>query len=133
MKRKRVAIIGAGLSGVALAAQLAQRGRTAPDVVLIERGKRFGPGLAYSTRNKSHLLNVRAANMGAKAEAPDDFANWLKAKGRDAPASFAARALYGDYVQDLLRKAEAGAPFGPSTKRVNDEAIACRANGEGWS
>ena len=128
--RRRVAIIGAGLSGVALAVRLAQRGSEAPDITLIERGRRFGPGLAYSTQNEAHLLNVRAANMGARADAPDDFANWLKARGEDAPAAFAPRARYGDYVQDLLRHIEGGKQS--DLRRVRDEAVACRPDGEGW-
>lgn len=129
MKRKRVAIIGAGFSGVALAAHLARRPQ-APDVVLIERGGRFGPGLAYSTQNDAHLLNVRAANMGGLADAPDDFAKWLKGNG--GAHSFAPRAYYGLYVEELLRRAERNGRFGAGLKRVSGEAVACRANGAGW-
>jgi uncharacterized NAD(P)/FAD-binding protein YdhS len=132
MKRKRVAIIGAGFSGVALATHLVRRKRQAPDVVLIERGKRFGPGLAYSTKHDTHLLNVRAANMGANADAPDDFARWLQRKGKPAPASFISRARYGAYVRDQLRHAETGPLFGPKLRRVRDEAIACRGDQRGW-
>ncbi len=132
MKRTRVTIIGAGFSGVALAAQLARRARQSPDVVLIERGKRFGPGLAYSTHNASHRLNVRASNMGGVADAPDDFAKWLESKGRSAPNAFAPRARYGDYVEHLLRNAGRGGLFGARLKRVRAEAVTCRRNGAGW-
>ena len=129
MKRKRVAIIGAGFSGVALAAHLARRPQ-APEVVLIERGRRFGPGLAYSTQNDAHLLNVRAANMGGMADAPDDFAKWLNGNG--GGHSFAPRAHYGRYVEDLLRRAERSGRFGEGLKRVRGEAVACRTDGPGW-
>jgi uncharacterized NAD(P)/FAD-binding protein YdhS len=40
---------------------------------------RFGVGLAYSTGNPRHLLNVRADNMSAFADEPDHFARWLAA------------------------------------------------------
>jgi uncharacterized NAD(P)/FAD-binding protein YdhS len=127
MKRRRVAIIGAGLSGAAVAANLLRRGRDAPDVVLIERGKRFGRGLAYSTTDKAHLLNVRASNMSMLADTPDHFAKWL---GGD-PTRFVPRMKYGDYIENTLRKA--GGWSGPKLMRVNDDAVACRANGDGWS
>ena len=132
MTRRRVVIIGAGLSGVALAAHLLRRPQP-PDVVLIERGKRFGPGLAYATENPAHLLNVRAANMGARADAPDDFARWLKRAGGAKPSSFAPRRLYGAYVEDTLRRAERQSWFRSRFRRMRDEAVACRpvARG-GW-
>jgi len=134
MKRARVAIIGAGFSGIALAANLMRRGQQAPDVALIERGARFGPGLAYSTRQKTHLLNVRADNMSAWADAPDDFAAWLTAKHGEAPTSFAPRLRYGEYIQHVLRNAGRRRPFGPRLERLRDEAVACREGGaRAWS
>lgn len=128
MTRKRVAIIGAGFSGVAVAAQL-MRQAPRPDVVLIERGRRFGPGLAYATSNPAHVLNVRASNMSAFADQPDDFARWLKGSG--APLKFAPRGRYGAYVEDVLRRAERAHLFG-GVKRVRSEAIACRGGADGW-
>src|SRR5690606_13118771 len=127
MRRRRVAIIGAGFSGAAVAANLMKRGAGAPDVTLIERGRRFGPGLAYGTREASHLLNVRAANMSAFPDAPQHFANWLGG----APTCFAPRAKYGDYVESIVRRAHGGW-FGPKLRRVRDEALACEQSGEGW-
>lgn len=127
MKRRRVAIIGAGLSGAAVAANLLRRGHEAPDVVLIERAKRFGPGLAYSTADQGHLLNVRASNMSLFANQADHFSKWL---GGDA-TRFAPRAKYGDYVESTLRKS--GGWFGPKLTRVRDDALAARPEGEGWS
>jgi uncharacterized NAD(P)/FAD-binding protein YdhS len=132
MKRKRVAIVGAGFSGVALAALLMRGGGRAADVLLIERGERFGPGLAYSTRHATHLLNVRASNMSALADDPDHFAQWLSARNGGPPTSFAPRRRYGAYVEDLLRKTERWRPFGSRLKRVRDEAVACRNTEEGW-
>jgi uncharacterized NAD(P)/FAD-binding protein YdhS len=129
MTRKHVIVIGAGFSGVAAAAALARR-KKAPQVTLIERA-RFGPGLAYGTRDKGHLLNVRAANMSAYSDRPDDFANWLKKKTGAAPTAFAARREYGAYLAEVLRRTERRALFGGGLKRMRGEAIACRA-GSGW-
>src|SRR3954453_11900302 len=52
-----VAIIGGGFSGTILAAQLARRGIAS---VLIDGSGRMGRGVAYSTTEPTHLLNVRA-------------------------------------------------------------------------
>jgi uncharacterized NAD(P)/FAD-binding protein YdhS len=129
MRRRRVAIIGAGFSGAAVAAHLMKRGRAAPDVVLIERGQRFGPGLAYGTQDPAHLLNVRASNLSAFADQPDHFVKWLG--GKDNAARFMPRTKYGAYIESVLRRASAGL-FGAKLKRVRDTAIACRAENGGW-
>ena len=71
-----VVIVGGGFSGAMLAARLAERGQAS---ILIERGDAFGPGVAYSTTNDAHRLNVRAGRMGAVADRPDDFIDWLAA------------------------------------------------------
>ena len=55
-----VAIVGAGFSGTTMAAQLVRRGLS---VALVEGGGRAGQGIAYSTRDPVHLLNVPAASM----------------------------------------------------------------------
>lgn len=119
-------MIGAGFSGVAVAAHLAQRGNASPHIVLIERGERFGLGLAYSTQEDAHLLNVRAGNMSGMAAAPGDFAVWLGQEG--AREAFAQRRHYGAYVEHMLRRAELGARI----ERMRGEAIACRAQEGRW-
>ena len=132
MRRRRVAIIGAGFSGAAVAAQLLkQRGREAPEVVLIERGRRFGPGLAYGGLERSQLLNVRASNMSACPDQPDDFVRWLGRRERgDIACSFAPRARYGAYIEDVLDRA--GARAWGRLRRVRSDAVACRPSASGW-
>ena len=96
-----IAIVGGGASGVLLAALLVRK--SALRVVLIERGSTPALGVAYSTRCRGHLLNVRASDMSALADEPDHFVNWLARDGgglgRD---DFAPRADYGRYLRDLL-------------------------------
>lgn len=133
MKRRRVAIIGGGFSGAVVAAQLARRGRNAPEITLIEQGGRFGPGLAYGTKDPAHLLNVRASNLSAFPDQPDHFVRWLRqhGAGSDAPTRFAQRAQYGAYAEELLRRS--GGWFGPKLTRVRAAAIACaRKDDNGW-
>ena len=56
-RRVPVTIIGGGYSGTILAAQLARRGIAS---ALVDGSGRLGRGVAYSTTEPAHLLNVRA-------------------------------------------------------------------------
>ena len=104
-----VVIVGGGFSGAMLAARLAERGQAS---TLIERGDAFGFGVAYSTTNDAHRLNVRSGRMGAVADRPGDFIDWLAAHYPDQAdaAGFAPRRLYGLYVRDRLTTTEAAHP-----------------------
>ncbi len=96
-----IAIVGGGASGVLLAAQLVRHGN--PDIVLIDRSEQPALGVAYSTRCREHLLNVRASDMTALADEPDHFVEWLSRTGHPlGPTDFVPRADYGRYLADLL-------------------------------
>jgi uncharacterized NAD(P)/FAD-binding protein YdhS len=100
-----IAIIGAGFSGTLLSLHLLRRTTPSAKLILIERNSQFGRGLAYSTGNPGHILNVPASRMSAFHDQPDDFLNWL-ANRPDAcapsPHSFAPRQLFGAYIRALL-------------------------------
>lgn len=121
-----VAVIGAGFSGSLLAALLLERGA---EVVLIERSGVFGLGLAYSTENLSHRLNVRAGRMSALADDPGHFVRWLERTGAWTadPEAFVPRRVYGRYVQDLLAESEQAAPGRLS--RITGEAVSAGPDG----
>ncbi|CAO3426420.1 FAD/NAD(P)-binding protein [Azospirillum endophyticum] len=131
----QIAIVGAGFTGSLLAAHLL-RGAQAPLVVhLIEYGHRPGTGVAYSTPNGTHVLNVRAYNMSAYPDDPRHFLRWLwsRAEGPtpDQPMppsghAFVSRALYGAYIQDVLAEAQAEAPAHARLNLVRGEALDVR-------
>ena len=99
--RVPVAIIGGGFSGTILAAQLARRGIAS---ALIDGSGRVGNGVAYSTREPAHLLNVRAEGMSAWSGEPGHFAERFKSEGGD-PRGFAERRLFARYLKDILDEA----------------------------
>src|ERR1700722_20420782 len=76
MSEFTVAIIGGGFTGATLAAQLLRRSGGSVSVFLIERRARLGRGVAYSTECTEHLLNVRARNMSAYPDEPENFLLW---------------------------------------------------------
>src|SRR5215813_1926891 len=107
-----IAIIGAGFSGVVTAVNLLRKasGR-ALHVVLINRSGRLARGVAYGTNISSHVLNVPAGRMGAFPEAEDHFLRFLQARTPSTTSGqFVARRLYGEYLECLLREAQARHP-----------------------
>jgi uncharacterized NAD(P)/FAD-binding protein YdhS len=100
-RRVPVAIVGGGASGTILAAQLARRGIAS---TLIDGSGRAGKGVAYSTIEPAHLLNVRAEGMSAWAEDPDHFAHRFEREGGDRHG-FAQRRLFGRYLGEILDEA----------------------------
>ncbi len=130
-QRPAVAVIGAGFSGLLTALHLAAAPE-GPTVRLIERSDAFGRGAAYATANPDHLLNVRVANMSAYPDDPDHFTRWLAGReGWSAHGGFVTRGVYGDYLQDLLRRALESAPAGRLLLE-QDEAVEVRRAGDGW-
>ena len=122
--RPAVAIVGGGASGTILAAQLARRGISS---ALIDGSGRIGKGIAYSTTEPAHLLNVRAEGMSALAGEPDHFAQAFEAEGGDR-RGFAQRRFFGEYLGGLLGEAEASG----QVTAVAATAIGAVRSGGGW-
>ena len=138
---RTIGIIGAGFTGALLALHLLRRCDDQDRIFLIEKAHRFGAGLAYSTGNAHHLLNVRAGNMSAFSAEPDHFVDWLcrlpdqtRAMIDDnppGPASFAPRGLFGAYVQQSLAEAIWRGQRGDRLTIVNDAVTGVARKPEG--
>ena len=109
-----VAIIGGGLSGAVLAWNLARlRGADELRIVVIEPRDALGQGLAYSTPDPDHRLNVPEHKMSLISDQPLHFQDWL-ASGRApwiAPVSttatgdvFVPRQVFGRYIAEHLQE-----------------------------
>lgn len=105
-----VLIIGGGVSGTACALHLwREHGILA---TVIEPRADLGVGVAYSTQDPAHRINVPARLMSIFADDPTHFDRWLRDTGelsRD-PAMrteddrlFPARAVFGRYMAELSR------------------------------
>jgi uncharacterized NAD(P)/FAD-binding protein YdhS len=133
-----VAIIGAGFCGSMVAVNLLRQAKQGVDIALIERSGSFARGLAYGTTDRSHLLNVPAAKMGAFPDDLEHFYRWarenpdeLKSHGLNQvqPHSFLPRALYGKYLSGLLDQAN---DLRGSLRRITGEAIDVVPQANGW-
>lgn len=121
----RVVVIGAGFAGSATAVQLLRAWQGGPlELTLLERAREFGPGVAFSTPDPRHLLNVTAGGMSALPDVPSDFLDWLHARDATAHAgTFAPRLAYGAYLRELLADAAARLPAVATFERRDDEAL----------
>ncbi|AZO56809.1 MULTISPECIES: FAD/NAD(P)-binding protein [unclassified Mesorhizobium] len=140
-RRLRIAIIGGGFSGAGVAWHLARANRPERlSVSVIEPRPALGGGLAYSSEEPSHRVNVPAVRMSMAPEDPQHFARWLAGSGeieRDPDALwkngdvFPRRRVFGRYVTEHL------APWLDSGAVRHVEAQATRvipeANGAGWT
>lgn len=105
---KRITIIGGGASGTLLTVHLLRAARDeAVEINMVEKRSVIGRGVAYSTTDDVHLLNVPASRMGAFADDVSHFLTWLGEKGYDyGPDSFVPRMIFGEYLREVLHAAE---------------------------
>lgn len=117
-----IAIVGGGFSGTMLAIQLL-RGDPNLRVAVIDKSSAPGLGLAYSTEDPNHLLNVPAENMSAFPDEPDHLVRWARSNYDPSfrAESFLPRKVYGQYVVSLLQSASARS--GNRLSWLRDQAV----------
>lgn len=126
----KIAIVGAGFSGTMVAVQLLRQIQQPLTVYLIEPNQaQVGRGVAYSTDQDCHLLNVPACNMSAFPDEPTHFFAWAKARENEllqsqwvtevTPEAFLPRRIYGDYLIDILNNAEDSAKSNRLIRKVD--------------
>lgn len=129
-----IAIIGAGFSGTMLAVQLLRQAQQPLKLYLIEaKPGQLGRGVAYSSNQDCHLLNVPASNMSAFPDQPTHFFAWAKAREGQwqqsawlqdiTPETFLPRRIYGDYLRDVLDKTEQATFTQHQLHRISDKVV----------
>jgi uncharacterized NAD(P)/FAD-binding protein YdhS len=136
-RRLCVAIIGGGFSGAAVAWHLAQAHRPERlSISVIEPRPALGGGLAYSSEEPAHRVNVPAIRMSMAPDDPQHFARWLAGSGEiesDTDALwqngdiYPRRRVFGRYVAEHL------APYLASgaVRHVEGAATGVRRDGDG--
>jgi uncharacterized NAD(P)/FAD-binding protein YdhS len=131
-----IAIIGGGFSGTMALYHLASHAPEGSTLLLFDKEGLFARGIAYSTRDPWHLLNVRASRMGAISGEPRHFYDWLHRypeKWRHLAPDFLTmevgeltympRMVYGAYLADLLTQAQQTAKSRQITIHLKQDAI----------
>lgn len=137
----RLAIIGGGFTGAALAVHLARAGGPPIEIAVIEPGPTIGGGVAYGLAAPEHRINVPADRMTVFREKPDDFACWLAANGRDradpdgwTPAGdhYSRRLDFGAYMADLFEREAMARPDAGRLYHRRARALHLAPLGQGW-
>ncbi|MBA3816432.1 MAG: FAD/NAD(P)-binding protein [Parachlamydiaceae bacterium] len=128
----KIAIVGGGFSAISLSLQIVSKANTPLSLYICEKDENIGLGTAYATQYSWHLLNVRAAQMGAASDDPEGFFNWLQNNESSwqmvDPAfkelsinkeAFLPRKLYGCYLSALLKEIKSIAV----TKNIHFEIV----------
>ncbi len=103
------------------AVQLARRGI---GVMLVGRPPQIGKGVAYSTDDPAHLLNIPAAKMSAWPDRPDDFVVAIADAGL-GPEDYVPRLLFGHYLRAILDES--------SAQVIAGDAVSAEPVEGGWS
>ena len=126
--RTDILIVGGGFSGTALVANLARMKPTL-HLTVVERSSIGLFGMAYRTRCTDHVLNVPASGMSAFTDLPNDFIEWAAGQGEILlPGTFAARALYAQYLNSLMNQARSTC----CVEVIHNEVISLSKQSEGW-
>ena len=137
----RLAVLGGGLTGAALAihAIRSSQGRLAIDVV--EPAAELGRGIAYGTTDPVHRINVPSRRMSLFGDDPEHLTRWLFAHGiLPDPAStddrgnhYVGRAAFGSYVGDVRAETVAAAAPRLAFQHHRARTIAVTSAGSGWA
>jgi uncharacterized NAD(P)/FAD-binding protein YdhS len=129
-----IAIVGGGFSGASLAWHLRKK-NVAADIVVIEPRGDIGRGLAYSTTDSAHRINVPATRMILDADDAEHFHRWLIDTGylvTDPQAAmpdgrlFPTREAFGRYVAEQARS------LSPSVTHLQAKAVSASATRDGF-
>lgn len=136
LKGPVIAIIGGGFTGAAIAYHLA-RARTPGRTLVFEPRERVGTGLAYSSEDEQHRINVPAGKMSLLPGVDDHFLQWIKRTGAvsddlDALGPdgqlYPKRSVFGKYVNAQV------APLidGRAVRHVQDHVVLIKRDGPSW-
>jgi uncharacterized NAD(P)/FAD-binding protein YdhS len=118
--RRRVLVIGGGLSGAAVAHALLARADGPLQVTIAGRSP-LGEGAAYGSPHPMHLLNVRARAMSLVDGDDGHFVRWLAASGgqlRVEAGRLTSLELRADGVAATITLRHGGAPVRRTVERV---------------
>ncbi|MCA1975658.1 MAG: FAD/NAD(P)-binding protein, partial [Klebsiella quasipneumoniae] len=126
-----IVIIGGGFSGAAVAIELLRLAPNGVRVTLLEPRQTPGAGVAYSTAEPTHRINVPAARMQLTGDEEGAFDRWYRrqpAFAADAQALrpdgsvYPQRGQFGRYVAQ--RFSDAAAASGGRLRHLRDRAFA---------
>ena len=103
-----IVVVGGGAAATFLLHNMAADGGSGRPVVIVEPAERLGPGVAYSTPDPVHLMNVCRIRLSVDGDGGQDLVGWLGERGVQADAdTYLRRSMYGDYLADVAGRCAA--------------------------
>ncbi|MBT7955336.1 MAG: SidA/IucD/PvdA family monooxygenase [Rhodospirillaceae bacterium] len=127
-----VTIIGGGLSGCSLAAQLSDQAEKPLKINIIEPRSVLGAGVAYSADDIDHRLNAPLFVHFLTPDRAEEFQNWFVDSGglnRDPDALaadgniYARRTEFADYVSEKMADYHQANPSNSTITHLQEKAV----------
>ena len=130
---RNIAIIGGGISGTLVVLNCLKRSLVPVEISWFDKTNAFCKGLAYSTLQDYHLLNVRAANKSLFPDEAEHFVNWLATCYPTYTAKdFVPRKLFGEYALHTYQALKNSNPL-VRVAEYAEEVISIKKSGQGFS
>lgn len=119
MATTQVIIVGGGFSGTALAIHLARTSSSRLLITVVEPRASLGGGVAYSTQEPAHRINVPASRMQLSGEEQGAFDRWYRQQPEcsldsvahcEDGAVYPQRSLFGRYLAEQFAAAALAHP-----------------------
>ncbi|EJL92451.1 FAD/NAD(P)-binding protein [Pantoea sp. GM01] len=132
MATAQVIIVGGGFSGTALAIHLARHSSSELLITVVEPRDHLGGGVAYSTQEPAHRINVPASRMQLSGEEQGAFDRWYRAQPECSLDSVAhcadgavypQRGMFGRYLAEQFAAAAQAHPH-ITLRHIQASAIA---------
>lgn len=136
----RIAIVGGGFTGAVLAIHAMRASSGQVDLVVMEPRAELGRGVAYSTGDRNHRINVPSNRLDIAADAPGAVTAWLHAHGilpdpssqDEAGGAYVPRAAYGAYIADVLAETLKAADDRVRLRHLRTKAASVTAADGAW-
>ena len=141
MTDNKVTIIGGGLAGSSIAAQLCQHAKEPLDILIIEPRPELGAGVAYSADDPDHRLNAPLFVHFITPEKAEDFQRWFIEGDHlkhdpDALSSdgniYARRREFAHYVVEFMDRLIKTNPSNSTITHRQDSALEISATKDGY-
>jgi uncharacterized NAD(P)/FAD-binding protein YdhS len=136
----RLAIVGGGFTGAALATHALTSAAQLVSVDVIEPSAKLGRGAAYGTIDRDHRINVPSDRMSLFSADPSHFTRWLfdnkwlpDAESVDALGRcYAPRSAFAAYVEDTLAQTGRRRLGRASLRHRRSRAVALARENQGF-
>lgn len=123
----RILIVGGGATGLIVATNLLRKSNKPAQISIAEPRNSIGLGVAYSTADTGHVLNVPASRMSMFVDDSEHFMKWV---GKDKNY-FAPRKVYAQYLYATWRDAESKSDFA-TTEHIRMQVLDIQQDKDFW-